>query len=47
MFGYQRDELVGQTIEILKSERYRDRQVAIDRGHQYCASLIDCFYGLV
>ena len=25
MFGYQRDELIGQTIEILIPERYRDR----------------------
>ena len=27
MFGYQRDELIGQTIEILIPERYRDRHV--------------------
>jgi PAS domain S-box-containing protein len=27
MFGYQRDELIGQTIETLKPERYRDRHV--------------------
>ena len=27
MFGYQRDELIGQTIETLIPERYRDRHV--------------------
>ena len=27
MFGYRRDELIGQTIEILIPERYRDRHV--------------------
>jgi len=31
MFGYQRDELIDQTIETLKPERYRDRLGAIDR----------------
>src|SRR5690349_12680281 len=27
MFGYQRDELIGQTIETLKPERFRERHV--------------------
>ena len=27
MFGYRRDELIGQTIETLIPERYRDRHV--------------------